>query len=874
MTVLSKGTAINHYCIVEKIGAGGMGEVYLAEDTTLDRKVALKFLPLHLCQDFECRARFKREAQATAKLDHPNIVAVHEVGEYQGRPFFAMQHVEGQTLKAVIAGKTLSLDRILEIGIQVCDGLQAAHEMGITHRDIKPSNILIDLNGRVRIVDFGLASVLGSDPLTKTGSTLGTVGYMSPEQVRGEKVHHHTDLFSLGVVLYELITGHSPFKADSEAATLHAITDTEPELLARYKREIPDGLQSIIDKALDKNVTTRYQHADEFAADLNRCIRNSGEFQSHRASPTAGKRLVLAIAIVTLLSVVIGVALFWPRHSHLSQAIHQQITFSGNVQEQAISPDGRSFAYVVADSVAGHRLCVRDIAGGEPLTLFRADAIDYCRWSPDGSEILFRETHGAQGPGVKAYIVPRLGGTAQSFPAFGLASWASGGTQIAYAWMNINKVFVVNRSDGSEREILLPDSIGFILDIDWHHASQSVLVLTQRTDRLLTLWIIDSNDNRARYCLPDTSTVLSPRWAPQGDAIYYYRDHGQTRDLVKLRLTGAKIDDVAKVSVLLTGLQSLGDFSISSDGKRLLQVRGFGYSNLWSARINRERGASEVSVRQLTFGTSIISEPQISPDGEQVAFVMGRKEQSNIFVLPLDGGQTRQLTYLGACTSCPAWSPDGNEIAFGSAAGDTPRVWRINLSGSAPTPFRKTVPSSDGEAFNIGWSPGNEILYQIPGNRNFHLLNPTTEYERPLIPYDTAGWIFCPEYSNNGQHIVVTWNRRDTQSRLWIINPDSAVQKPIGEIREHLRPVGWGEGDSTIYVVPLGFDKLFGVYYSSRIDVLSLKTSQMHEYARIPISGLIVDVSNITRDGKQMVYAVAQTLSDAWLIENFDPEVK
>ena len=270
---LAHGSIIGHYRIIERIGAGGMGEVYLAEDTKLDRKVALKFLPLHLCQDADCRARFKREAQAAAKLDHPNIVAVHEVSEFQGRPLFSMQHVEGQSLKGVLSGKALSLDRILEIGIQVCEGLQAAHEKGITHRDIKPSNILIDSHGRARIVDFGLASVMGSDQLTKTGSTLGTIGYMSPEQVRGDRVDHRTDLFSFGVVLYEMITGHAPFTSDSEAATLHAITNTKPEFLARFRREVPAELQTITDKALEKDREVRYQSAKEMSVDLTRLKR-------------------------------------------------------------------------------------------------------------------------------------------------------------------------------------------------------------------------------------------------------------------------------------------------------------------------------------------------------------------------------------------------------------------------------------------------------------------------------------------------------------------------------------------------------------------------------------------------------------------------
>ncbi|MEA2031566.1 MAG: serine/threonine-protein kinase [candidate division Zixibacteria bacterium] len=229
---LTKGVEVSHYKIIEKIGAGGMGEVYLALDTKLNRKVALKFLPPHLYQDEDCRKRFTREAQAAAGLDHPNIAAIHEVGEFQGRPFYAMQVVEGQSLREVIAGKDLPIDRILEIGIQVCEGLQAAHDKGIIHRDIKPSNILLDQHGRVRIVDFGLAAIRGSEHLTKTGSTLGTIGYMSPEQVQGKAADHRSDLFSLGVVLYELMTEQNPFKRDSEAATLKAVSDDLPEPLA------------------------------------------------------------------------------------------------------------------------------------------------------------------------------------------------------------------------------------------------------------------------------------------------------------------------------------------------------------------------------------------------------------------------------------------------------------------------------------------------------------------------------------------------------------------------------------------------------------------------------------------------------------------
>jgi serine/threonine protein kinase/Flp pilus assembly protein TadD len=316
---LAHDTLVGHYRIVEKIGAGGMGEVYLAEDTELNRKVALKFLPSHLCQDADCRARFKREAQAAAKLDHPNIVSVFEVGEFQDRPFFSMQHVEGQSLKEVLAGKSLPLDRIVELAIQVCDGLQAAHESGITHRDIKPSNILIDSHGRARIVDFGLASVLGTEPLTRTGSTLGTIGYMSPEQVRGDKVDHRTDLFSFGVVLYEMLTGHAPFAAETEAATLHAITNAKPELLARYRREVPAELQTIVDKALEKNVATRYQHADELLADLKRLTSTASVVPNLRR-----RRLRVIVPSLLILGLVVTALLLRPWRFEVSPTQESQ----------------------------------------------------------------------------------------------------------------------------------------------------------------------------------------------------------------------------------------------------------------------------------------------------------------------------------------------------------------------------------------------------------------------------------------------------------------------------------------------------------------------------------------------------------------------
>ncbi|MHC4215238.1 MAG: protein kinase domain-containing protein, partial [Planctomycetota bacterium] len=294
---LTRGTLVQHYQIVEKIGAGGMGEVYLAEDTKLKRQVALKFMPAHLAADDDMRSRFSREAQAAAKLDHPNIVPVYEVGEFQKRPFIAMAHIEGELLRDVIKKGKLSVSESIELTMQICEGLHKAHQSGIVHRDIKPGNIIIDNSCRARLLDFGLATVSGEDKLTKTGSTLGTVGYMAPEQIASKKVDRRADLFSTGVILYEMITGRRPFTGDNDAAVVQAITDTStaPEPIARFKSGTAGEIQQIIDKALAKKPSVRYQHADEMLADLKRLSIESASPKKNRAGLWATAAVIIIV---------------------------------------------------------------------------------------------------------------------------------------------------------------------------------------------------------------------------------------------------------------------------------------------------------------------------------------------------------------------------------------------------------------------------------------------------------------------------------------------------------------------------------------------------------------------------------------------------
>ncbi len=268
--IVSKGLQVSHYRIIDRVGSGGMGEIFLAEDISLGRNVALKFLPVDYALNEEATARFQREAQAVAKLSHPNIITIYEVGEYERRPFIAMEYVEGHSLHQLIHADTLSIDRVVDLGTQMVRGLAHAHQSGIIHRDIKTSNILVDKEGRARILDFGLATVKGSQKITRMGSIMGTIDYMSPEQVRGQEVDFRSDLFSMGVVLYELLAGQTPFQRENEAAILHAILNDAPAPLNRYRPNVPDGLQKIIDRALQKEPSMRYQTASDMLDDLKR----------------------------------------------------------------------------------------------------------------------------------------------------------------------------------------------------------------------------------------------------------------------------------------------------------------------------------------------------------------------------------------------------------------------------------------------------------------------------------------------------------------------------------------------------------------------------------------------------------------------------
>ncbi len=763
------GQTISHYKILEKLGEGGMGVVYKAEDLKLKRTVALKFLPPHLAATDSDKARFIQEAQAASALNHPNICTIYDIQDHDGQMFIVMEFVDGQTLEE--KKRSLSLKQAIEVGIQIADGLAAAHEKGIIHRDIKPENIMVRKDGIVQVMDFGLAKLQGSRTtrLTKEGSTIGTVGYMSPEQVQGQETDHRSDVFSLGVVLYEILSGQLPFKGGHETALMYEIVNVDAAPMAAIKPDIDPALDAIVLECLEKDPNERTQSAKQVSIDLKRFRRESSKhrasrvtasYQSYRGTvavsaddgsgnlPAQEKRRNLPLVILGSLAALflassIFLAVMFLRHPVAGVLSVRSFILppdkmyfaaqSGTAGEGqiALSPDGTMLAFVAADSSGKTSLMLRELNNLAARELPETEGAYYPFWSPDNRFIGFfdkgklKKIEAAGGPPVTICEATDARG----------GSWGADGT-IVFAPTATDPLYKVSAAGGTPVQLTTFDSSHHERSHRWPHFlpdGKNFLYFgrasfggVEREDDEL---IVSSLDGKtAKRLIPGKGNVEY-----SSGYLLYLRENtimAQPFDDKALQVAGDPIPVAEPVEYDLDYNRAV--YSSSRNGNLIYQASKVqtGWQLGWYARDGKQLNNLGEPAQ---YGYAVIS-----PDGNRVAYDIYDPQSRNrdIWIHDLIRNIRTRFTFDPSVDETPVWSSDGSRIIFHSD-----RRGHYDL-------FEKTTSGAGGES----------LLLESPD---------------PKFPLD---------WSSDGKYFLYSNTDPKTKSDLWIL-PLAGDRKPIPFLR-------------------------------------------------------------------------------------------